>query len=215
MAGTGAKRGGFTLIELLTVITIIGLLAGLVVGLGPGASRNMKEKRVKSDLRQLETAIENYKAKYGSYPPDNQFPVNGNPQSHFGFPNQLYYELKGCFYQASSGAFQSVHNSTVLKASDLHTVFNTDGIQNAGEDRSAIPDFFKELKPPQVVVYTNFGGGQRIPIYALTVPVAGPNGPSKPNYWNYVSKNPTNNAQTFDLWAVVVIGRTTNVIGNW
>ena len=215
MAGTGARGGGFTLIELLTVISIIGLVAGLVIGLGPGASRSMKVKRVQSDLRQIETAIESYKAKYGSYPPDNQYPVNGNAQAHGGFPNQLFYELKGCYYQPQAGTFQSVYNNNVLRISQVKQVFNTDGIQNASEDRTAIQDFLKEMKPEQALVYTNIGGGQTIPIFALRVPFAGPDGPSKPNYWNYVSKNPTNNAQTFDLWAVVVIGRTTNVIGNW
>ena len=215
MAGTGARGGGFTLIELLTVISIIGLVAGLVIGLGPGASRSMKVKRVQSDLRQLETAIESYKAKYGSYPPDNQYPVNGSAQAHGGFPNQLFYELKGCYYQPQAGTFQSVYNNNVLKISQVKQVFNTDGIQNASEDRTAIQDFLKEMKPEQAVFYTNIGGGQTIPIFALRVPFAGPDGPSQPNYWHYVSKNPTNNAQTFDLWAVVVIGRTTNVIGNW
>ena len=73
------------------------------------------------------------------------------------------------------------------------------------------------MKPEQVLAYnyTNKVTGRKVTFSALRVPFAGPDGPSKPNYWNYVSKNPTNNAQTFDLWAVVVIGRTTNVIGNW
>jgi prepilin-type N-terminal cleavage/methylation domain-containing protein len=41
------NRLAFTLIELLTVISIIAVLAGMVVGLAPVASAKMKEARVR------------------------------------------------------------------------------------------------------------------------------------------------------------------------
>src|SRR5207248_2997454 len=53
-------RAAFTLIELLTVISIIGIVAGLIIGLAPGATRAMHNKRVEGDLQQLLTAIEQY-----------------------------------------------------------------------------------------------------------------------------------------------------------
>jgi len=59
----------FTLIELLVVISIIGILAGLTVGLSGVASRKSKESRIRGDLNRLVTVIENYKARLGSYPP--------------------------------------------------------------------------------------------------------------------------------------------------
>src|SRR5262245_47967948 len=60
---------GFTLIELLVVISVIGLVAGLTVGLSGVASGKSKESRIRGDLNRLVTLIENYRAKLGSYPP--------------------------------------------------------------------------------------------------------------------------------------------------
>jgi len=59
----------FSLIELLVVISIIAVLAGLVVGVAPVASKRMREARIRAELAALVTAIESYKAKYGVYPP--------------------------------------------------------------------------------------------------------------------------------------------------
>ena len=60
---------GFTLIELLTVIAIIGILAALTF---PAISRIRLRGRLaaaKEQLRQIETAIEQYYADYDTYPP--------------------------------------------------------------------------------------------------------------------------------------------------
>jgi len=83
---------GFTLIELLVVISIIAVLAGLVVGVAPAASKRMREARINTELAALIGAIEGYKVKYGVYPPDNYNPVTrlSNPVL-----NSLYYELTG------------------------------------------------------------------------------------------------------------------------
>ncbi len=62
---SSTRRSAFTLIELLTVISIIGLLAGLVIGLAPGVQKSMRVKRVQAELNQLVTALEDYKAKFG------------------------------------------------------------------------------------------------------------------------------------------------------
>jgi hypothetical protein len=50
-------------------------------------------------------------------------------------------------------------------------------------------------------------------VYALSIPVKGPDG--ELNTWRYVSRNPTNNTETFDLWAEVVIGNKKIIIPNW
>src|SRR5262249_1486048 len=62
-------RQAFTLVELLVVIAIIAILAGLttaavmnVFGKGPHA-------KCENDIRQLQTGLENFKNKFGSYPP--------------------------------------------------------------------------------------------------------------------------------------------------
>ena len=61
--GTGRSGGAFTLVELLVVISIIGLLAGMLVGLAPAAMAKMRDARVRVELNQLVAAIEEYKSK--------------------------------------------------------------------------------------------------------------------------------------------------------
>jgi len=62
------KKSGFTLIELLVVIAILGILA--TVGLGSFQSSQMKgrDAQRKSDLSQIQKALEMYYNDNGKYP---------------------------------------------------------------------------------------------------------------------------------------------------
>jgi prepilin-type N-terminal cleavage/methylation domain-containing protein len=64
-------RRGFTLVELLTVIIIIGLLTGLLVAAIGRAMVSARDARVIAEIAQLDSAMKQYKDKYGSYPPAN------------------------------------------------------------------------------------------------------------------------------------------------
>jgi general secretion pathway protein G len=63
---------GFTLIEILIVIAIIGILAtGLIMIIDPsGQLQRSKDGRRKSDMEQIRSGLELYRADEGGYPTD-------------------------------------------------------------------------------------------------------------------------------------------------
>lgn len=58
---------GFTLIELLIVVAIIGVLATLLMANFVGVRQRARDAQRKSDLRQIQSALELYRADNGSY----------------------------------------------------------------------------------------------------------------------------------------------------
>jgi general secretion pathway protein G len=59
---------GFTLIELLIVIAIIGVLSTLLMANFIGVRQRARDSQRKSDLRQIQAALEIYRSDIGSYP---------------------------------------------------------------------------------------------------------------------------------------------------
>jgi len=64
------KRQGFTLVELLVVITIIGLLAGLLLPAIYGALEEANRAACKNNLKQIGTACQNWAASHRQKWPD-------------------------------------------------------------------------------------------------------------------------------------------------
>lgn len=62
------RKRSFTLVELLTVVAIIAVLVGIVLGLMGHATRKASDAKTQSLIKQLSAALESYKAKYGYYP---------------------------------------------------------------------------------------------------------------------------------------------------
>lgn len=63
-------RNGFTLIEVLIVVAIIGILTTILIANYNQARENSRDKIRRSELKELQLAIELYKSQYSSYPPD-------------------------------------------------------------------------------------------------------------------------------------------------
>jgi len=216
------RRRGFTLIELLVVISIIGVLASLTVGLSAVASRKSKESRVRADLDRLVTAIENYKAALGMYPPDNP----GRPST-----NQLFYELSGTIYEQAGarGYFTTPNKQERIDAESIRQVFNARGFSNSARpgETPKVAEEFKASQYGEIVGETDveilispvrgpelFSYQGRPPVQ-LAIPVRG-NPKNKLNPWLYDSSSPNrNNRNTFDLWTEVIIGRNIVRFTNW
>jgi prepilin-type N-terminal cleavage/methylation domain-containing protein len=217
---TQTRRSAFTLIELLVVIAIIGLLAGLVVGLSSHAARSSRISRIRAELRQLETAIEAYKAKFGYYPPDNI--VSQPPATPYiivnPVTNQLFYELTGTIIDGLG--FRIPNRDQIIGTDTVKQFFGAEGFVHSSKNLKDIKPFIS-LKSSQ---YAAINSGPDVEV--LVVPVPWPlnnlnfpppiaTGAKQVNPWRYVATNPTNNPGGFDLWAEFVDGKKVKIICNW
>jgi general secretion pathway protein G len=62
------QQKGFTLIELLVVIVIIGILSSFLLANFVGIKQRARDGTRKSDLRQIQAALELYRSDQGAYP---------------------------------------------------------------------------------------------------------------------------------------------------
>ncbi len=129
------KSSGFTLIELLIVVSIIGVLATLLMTNFIGIRQRARDAQRKGDLKQIQSALELYRADQGGYPLTASFPVcglsltGGSPQSTYMqkipcdplnsgqyiytyLSNGTTYNLYSCLENISDSQKDSTNNST-------------------------------------------------------------------------------------------------------
>ncbi|HTI97676.1 MAG TPA: CopG family antitoxin [Dongiaceae bacterium] len=202
----GRSSAAFTLVELLVVITIIGIIAGLTVGLAGVAVKKSKISRVKAEMEKLSTAIKTYQSKKGYFPPDN--PNNT-------LTNALYYELAGTVNNqqiyTTLDSQDTITNTTAIPT--LSTYCGVGGLANSStgskdSDNFTAESFLSNFKSTEFLTTTN-----GVKLFKVSGDAPG----TQPtfNTWHYVSSHPTNNPSGFDLWAEVMFGNKTNVICNW
>ena len=67
------SRSYFTIIEILVVIAVIAILMGAVVGIFEYVSRRNGDARTQAVVEMLRSGLEQYKEKYGFYPPSIEY----------------------------------------------------------------------------------------------------------------------------------------------
>jgi prepilin-type N-terminal cleavage/methylation domain-containing protein len=203
-----ARANAFTLIEMIMVIAIVGILAAfLVSGFGvvkPKTSR----KRVETELQKLIGYLEAYKAKTGSYPPDNTNDPGRPP---------LFYELMGTYTTNNGGDYFTLDDRETINQTSVANHLYIGGFMNSAATASTGRGFLSSPKHSEYMVepyWTNNSPPEFV--WFLVAPIKGTDTVYAAfNPWRYVVSNPTNNPKTYDLWAEIVIGRQTNIIGNW
>lgn len=118
-------QSGFTLTELLIVIAIIAVLAGLIAAAAINALRKGRQTGVLLEIKNLSTAVENFKNETGVYPPNGMNPDPGNTatgkllQSDFqrmfakafaGSAEPQVLALALCGQNTAGGANQNIQN---------------------------------------------------------------------------------------------------------
>jgi general secretion pathway protein G len=80
-----SSQTGFTLVELLVVVSIIGLLVGLISVAVPKAVESGMKAKAKGELTSIVAAVKAYKQEYGRFPGDssktNLFSSNSSPDT--------------------------------------------------------------------------------------------------------------------------------------
>jgi len=89
------RQTGFTLIELLVVIVIISILAALLMVNFVGVRQRGRDAQRKSDLRQIQTALELYRSDNGIYPASSPIQTCGG-QLASGSPTIVYMRKIPC-----------------------------------------------------------------------------------------------------------------------
>lgn len=226
--GRRELRRGFTLTEMLVVIAIIGILAGILLGALPAVTEKRVRSQVQAELRMLLTAIEAYKEKHGFYPPANTNNIAQAP---------LFYELTGTRVVPGASLdttryYSIVTNNHSLTGTEVKNKFGAMGdlkgyigFLNSAEDASEVKNFLQSLQQRQYCPSPYDSSALLLRVSAKGV--KDPNFPTEEfNTWRYVVADPgrpanattpypTNNPNTFDLWADVAIGGKIITIGNW
>ncbi len=85
----------FTLIELLTVMAVISILAGMVLGTAGYVQKKSARDRARSEIAAMEAALESYKVDNGEYPANPRRPSSASSPPAFGGADILYQALTG------------------------------------------------------------------------------------------------------------------------
>ena len=93
------------------------------------------------ELRVLTQAIEDYKARFGCYPPDHL--LSQNPPVVDSITNQLLYELFGTVHNTRNDTFMPTIRFPGISAKLVKEFFNVSAFKNTAEQPEMVRQFIK------------------------------------------------------------------------
>lgn len=98
---SGKREGGFTLIEILVVMTIIGILMALVIGVAGPVQQQARVYRAKGEIAGMETALTRFETDNGFVPTSIAISTSGNVYG--GDPGDNYIKASRALFLALTG----------------------------------------------------------------------------------------------------------------
>lgn len=210
-------------LEMLAVGSGISLLIGLgclVYNFVAAKALEVKVEaaipKVLEDIRtqraKLVSALEAYKVKFGTYPPDHV--VSRSPLVVDAVTNMLLYELAGVMLDSTNNTV-TVGRLERADAGFVKGFFNCDGFTNCAASEDKLERFLPVADLTVLQLHDDPD------IYSLGFPLYSeeidPNAlyQMQVSSWRYVSTSPTNNPKTYDLWIELKTANRTIIIGNW
>lgn len=121
-------RNGFTLIEIMVVITIISIMASILYVGFDDARESSRNRALTTEVKEVQLAIELYKAQTGSYPAESSgAPVGLVPAFINELPNSDASANPACSFEYSTdGASYKYTAANCLSGVDATTGFGYD-----------------------------------------------------------------------------------------
>jgi len=229
----------FTLIEMIVVVAVIGGLAVLLLTAMKGIDRTKKISVAQAELSEIQVAIDSYKKQVGVYPPDNALAATTNAVNFL--INPLYFELAGTVFNPTNNTYTTLDGSSSIgaapftftavyspsgPATTISGFMNSSTSARGTDDKPGPLNCIKGFRPNQIgqLAISNQTNNM-----LLVCSIIWPNTASEPipaspagiaaadglNPWRYVSSNPTNNPNSYDLWVDLLIAGQTNRVSNW
>lgn len=122
------STNGFTLIELLVVIVIISILSALLMFNFVGVRQRGRDAQRKSDLRQIQVALELYRSDNGTYPLTAGFPTCGSAftSGSVTYMQKVPCEPRGSGYYNDGNYYYNSSGSTYTIAACLENTNDSD-----------------------------------------------------------------------------------------